>query len=172
MRYLEKGTYKRYKISNGSQYENSIDELSDKAKIMLKLVNDYPGINATAIQQKLNYESKHTFLKYMNQLLNEGLVEFQISEKDKRHKQFQLTNKGHTIRLLVLKQELEESLNYFFKYCEEIFLNFYPEYLDSKEWMEFREKIGYTDNLVESLEKRVLSYIKTSLKNINNFKKE
>lgn len=139
---------------------------------MLNLVRDHPGINATTIQKQLNLESKHTFLKYMRQLLNNGLVEFQKGEKDKRQKHFELTSKGHAIRQLILKNELEDALNFFFKYCEEIFLNFYPEYINSDEWLNFKEKIGYVDALVENLEKQVLSYIKTSLENTNDFKKE
>jgi DNA-binding MarR family transcriptional regulator len=139
---------------------------------MLNLVRDHPGINAKTIQQQLNLESKHTFLKYMRQLLKNGLVEFQKGKKDKRQKHFQLTNKGHTVRHLILKNELEDSLNFFFKHCEEIFLNFYPEYANSDEWMKFKEKIGYIDSLVESLEKQVLYHIKTSLENVNDSKKE
>jgi len=169
MKYLEE---KGYKVSGESQYKHLIDKLPIKSKIMLNLIRVHPGINAKTIQQQLNLESKHTFLKYMRQLLNNGLVEFQKGKKDKRQKQFQLTNKGHTIRQLILKDKLEDSLDFFFNYCEKIFLNFYPEYLNSGEWMYFKEKIGYNDDLVESLEKQVLSYIKTSLENTNNFKKE
>lgn len=168
MKYLEE---KEYQISGESQYIHLIDKLSIKSKIMLNLIRAHPGINAKTIQQQLNLESKHTFLKYMRQLLNNGLVEFQKGKKDKRQKQFQLTNKGHTIRQLILKNKLEDSLDFFFSYCEKIFLNFYPEYLNSGEWMYFKEKIGYNDDLVESLEKQVLSYIKTSLENTNSFKK-
>jgi predicted transcriptional regulator len=169
MRSLEE---KGYKASGESQYEHLIDKLPVKSKIMLNLVKDHPGINAKTIQQELNLESKHTFLKYMRLLLNNGLIEFQKGEKDKRHKQFQLTTKGHTIQHLILENELEDSLNCFFKYCESIFLNFYPEYVDSVEWMKFKKSIGYVDHLVESLEKQVLSYIKTSLENKNDFKRE
>lgn len=166
MKYLEE---KGYKVSGKSYYKDLIDKLPLKSKIMLNLVKDNPGINATSIQRELNVESKHTFLKYMRQLLNNGLVEFQKGERDKRHKRFQLTTKGHTIHHLILKNQLEDSLNSFLNYCEEIFLNFYPEYIDSVEWAKFKEKKGYSDNLVESLEKRVLSYIKASLEKTNDF---
>ena len=163
MKYLEE---KGYKFSGNSQYQHLIDKLPAKSILMLNLVRDHPGINAKTIQQQLNLESKHTFLKYMRQLLNNGLVEFQKGKKDKRQKQFQLTNKGHTIRYLILKNELENSLNFFFKHCEEIFLNFYPEYANSSEWMNFKKEIGYVDDLIENLEEQVLSYIKNSLKKL------
>ena len=166
MKYLEK---KEHKVSGESLYKDLIDKLPLKSKIMLDLVRANPGINAKTIQQELNVESKHTFLKYMRQLLKHGLVEFQKGERDKRHKQFQLTTKGHTIHHLILKNQVEDSLNSFLKYCEEIFLNFYPEYIDSIEWINFKEKIGYNDDLIESLEKQVLSYIKASLDKTNDF---
>jgi len=139
---------------------------------MLNLIRDHPGINAKTIQEQLNLESKHTFLKYMKRLLDNGLVEFQKGKEDKRQKQFKLTSKGHTIRQLILKNELESSLNFFFKHCEEIFLNFYPEYVNTSEWIHFKQKIGYKDDVVENLEKQVLSYIKTSLEKLNKIKKE
>ena len=50
MKYLEE---KGYKVSEESQHELLVNNLSVKSKIMLNLVRDHPGINAKTIQQQL-----------------------------------------------------------------------------------------------------------------------
>ncbi|MFX0184573.1 MAG: winged helix DNA-binding protein [Candidatus Hodarchaeota archaeon] len=140
-------------------YNNFIvKKLSNNAKKMLDLINENPGISSSSIQRKFRFESRHTLLKYMKQLLNNELIEVKKSETDKRQKQFELTSKGHLIRQIIIKQNMEKYLNHFLENCEKMFLTKNQGYKNSFKWMKFKES-GYSDDFIKTLENQVYSYI-------------
>jgi DNA-binding MarR family transcriptional regulator len=132
--------------------------LSENSKKMLDLIYYNPGLNTNTIQKKLRFESRHTLLKYMNELLANNLVDFQKKTEDRRQKQFRLTDEGHNILRLILKERMSDCLKYYFDSYSKLFLILNPEYKHSKEWIEFKE-FGYSAKFVENIEHFVFSYI-------------
>ncbi|MFX0172316.1 MAG: winged helix DNA-binding protein [Candidatus Hodarchaeota archaeon] len=138
-------------------------KLSNNAKKMLDLIHENPGISPSSIQRKFRFESRHTLLKYMKQLLVNELIEVKKSETDKRQKQSELTSKGHLIRQLIIKQNMKECLNCFLENCEKLFLSKNQGYNHSFKWMKFKQA-GYSDQFVKDLENQVYLYISEELK--------
>jgi DNA-binding MarR family transcriptional regulator len=140
-----------------------IDKLSENAVKMLELIYNFPGMNTLTIQRRLKFESKHTLLKYMKELLENELVKFQRNIKDKRQKQFNLTEKGHYIRERIIRDKMESSLLCYIDNCNKMFLIKHPVYKNSKKWIKFVQK-GYSNDFIGNIEYQVFSYILNMLK--------
>jgi len=139
-------------------YRYTVKKLSKNSKRMLELIYDQPGISSSSIQRKFRFESRHTLLKYIKQLLDNELIEVKKNPIDKRQKQFELTSKGHLIRQLIIKQNMEKCLNCFLENCEKLFLTKNQGYNNSFKWMKFKET-GYSDDFIKNLENQVYAYI-------------
>ncbi|MFX0150112.1 MAG: winged helix DNA-binding protein [Candidatus Hodarchaeota archaeon] len=139
-----------------------VKKLSKNAKKMLDLIHENPGISPSSIQRKFRFESRHTLLKYMKQLLVNELIEVKKSETDKRQKQSKLTSKGHLIRKLIIKQDMKECLSCFLENCEKLYLTKNQGYSNSYRWMKFKQA-GYSDNIIKALEDQVFAYISEKL---------
>ena len=81
--------------------------LSEKSEKMLDLIYNSPGMNTNTIQKHLKFESRHTLLKYMNELLGNELVEFKKNSTDRRQKLFKLTDKGHQVLEWIFRERMD-----------------------------------------------------------------
>ena len=115
-------------------------------------------MNTHTIQRQLKFVSRHTLLKYMNELLNYELVDFKRNLKDRRQKQFTLTDNGYSTLESIHKERMDNYLKCLFDSYGKSFLLLNPVYVDSKEWRNFKQE-GYSYDLVESIELRVFSNI-------------
>ena len=132
--------------------------LSENSKKMLDLIYNSPGMNTNTIQRQLKFESRHTLLKYMNELRDYELVEFKKNSTDKRQKLFKLTDKGHQVLEWIFRERMDNCLQCFLNNFSRIFLVINPEYNDSIEWKKFNE-IGFSEGFIEKIEHQVFSYV-------------
>ena len=147
------------KAHEEASYYQIIKKLPTQSKRLLDLINDHSGIDTNTIQRKMRFKSRHTFLKYMNALIDNKLVCVQKNIIDKRQKQFKLTSKGRLVRQLIIRQSKDDCLNCYLKNCEKLFLSTNPRFVNSLEWMKFIENTGYSVDFIESIENKVFSYI-------------
>ena len=132
--------------------------LSEKSEKMLDLIYNSPGMNTNTIQKHLKFESRHTLLKYMNELLGNELVEFKKNSTDRRQKLFKLTDKGHQVLEWIFRERMDNCLQCFLNNFSRIFLVINPEYNDSIEWKKFNE-IGFSEGFIKKIEHQVFSYV-------------
>ncbi|MHA1979244.1 MAG: winged helix DNA-binding protein [Candidatus Hodarchaeales archaeon] len=132
--------------------------LSEKSKKMLDLIYNFPGMNTNTIQAQLKFESRHTLLKYMKELLDYELVEFKKNSTDRRQKLFKLTDKGHQVLEWIFNERMDNCLQGFLNTFSRIFLIMNPEYIDSMEWNKFKE-IGFSESFSKKIKHQVFAYI-------------
>ena len=155
---VKRYTSKREKSFNKTFYTPPKLRLSENSKKMLDLIYNSPGMNTNTIQKHLKFESRHTLLKYMNELLGNELVEFKKNSTDRRQKLFKLTDKGHQVLEWILNERMDNCLQSFLNNFSRIFLITNPEYNDSMEWKKFNE-IGFSEGFIKKIEHQVFSYV-------------
>ena len=159
---------KTKKVHDEASYYQIINKLPKQSKRLLDVIYDHSGIDTHTIQRKMRFKSRHTFLKYINDLVTNKLVKIRKNIADKRQNQFELTNRGRLVRQLIIRQSKDDCLTCYLKNCEKLFLSTNPKYVNSLEWMKFVENIGYSVNFLERIENQVFSYISENLDKINN----
>jgi DNA-binding MarR family transcriptional regulator len=94
----------------------------------------------------------------MNELLDYEFIEFKQNSTDRRQKLFNLTNKGYEALEWILRERMDNYLQYFLNTFSDLFLYLNPEYKGSLEWKKFNE-IGFSENFVRKIEHQVFSFI-------------
>ena len=156
------------KAHDEASFYKIIKKLPKQSKRLLDLIYDHSGIDTFTIQRKMRFKSRHTFLKYINELIDNKLVLIQKNIIDKRQNQFKLTSKGRSVRQLIIRQNIDDCLTCYLKNCEKLFLSTNQKYIHSLEWIRFIENTGYSIYFIESLENQVFSYISENLSQIDN----
>ena len=100
-----------------NKLEGLVNKITGKAREILVLVKDKPGLSAKEIQQILKIQSGNTFHKHKTILLEEKLLNDQLDDEDRRKKHYKITNLGKNLVQFMEKQYLRASFIGFLHYC-------------------------------------------------------
>jgi len=143
-----------------------VKKITGKAREILVLVRDKPRLTAKEIQQILKIQSGNTFYKHKTILLEEKLLKNELDGKDKRKKQYEITNLGKDLVQFMEKQYLRAAFIGFLHYCGIKYLRNHPEITDTKN---FDVLIRNPDNVplefIEEVKELTEEFIKKTLTN-------
>jgi len=143
-----------------------IKNLSDKSKKILELIKINPQISAKEIKKKLNIGSTSTFTLHVNPLLKNELIKYKKNFDDKRQKLFEVTGKGAKINILVSERALSNSLNFFFEYCKNLYININPQFVNTHIWNDLiNDKALFDKDFIVNLRKMVYNKIDEYIQN-------
>ena len=134
-------------------------EIRGKSRYVLKLIRDNPGITGTKIQEISGWKTGKSFYNHVKVLVKNSLIQNSIG-KDRRTKEYQITEKGRKVLEEKEISDMRNSLSPFFALCESFYQRLHPQRNKSPKLLRLITfKKEYNDSFILKLKTEVLEFI-------------